>query len=72
MVTINFKLTDADKVILNINSPEKLNKLLQIAARKAGVELGAFIAVRNGKIITEKHWVEACDEINVFPAISGG
>ena len=72
MVTINFKLTNKDKVVLEINAPEKLSQLLPIAAQKAGVTLGGFIAIRNGKVITKKDLIETCDEINIFPAISGG
>ncbi len=72
MVTINFKLTNKDKVVLEINAPEKLSQLLPIAAQKAGVTLGGFIAIRSGKVITKKDLIETCDEINIFPAISGG
>lgn len=72
MVIINFKLTNADKVTLEISDPEKLSQLLPIAAQKAGVKLGGFIAIRNGKVITKKHLIKTCDEINIFPAISGG
>ena len=72
MVIINFKLTNADKVAIKINAPEKLSQLLPIAAQKAGVKLGGFIAIRNGSVITKEHLIEICDEINIFPAISGG
>ena len=72
MVLINFKLTNKDKVTLEISAPEKLSHLLPIAAQKAGVKLGGFIAIRNGKVITKEHLIETSDEINIFPAISGG
>ena len=72
MVIINFKLTNADKVSLEISAPVKLSKLLPIAAQKAGLKLGGFIAIRNGKVITKDHLIENCDELNIFPAISGG
>ena len=72
MVIINFKLTNADKVTLEITAPGKLSELLPIAAQKAGVKLGGFIAIKNGKVITKEHLIDTCDEINIFPAISGG
>ncbi|MFK5952160.1 MAG: MoaD/ThiS family protein [Desulfobacterium sp.] len=52
--------------------PEQLSELLPIAAQKAGVKLGDIIAIRNGKVITKEHLIDPCDEINIFPAISGG
>ncbi|SMC54715.1 Sulfur carrier protein ThiS (thiamine biosynthesis) [Desulfocicer vacuolatum DSM 3385] len=72
MPVLNFKLTNKDKVTLEISEPQKLGKLLPVAAQKAGIKLGGFIAIKNGKVITREHLVENGDEINIFPAISGG
>ncbi len=72
MVTVTFKLSDADPVSLELKQPEPLNSVLTRAAQQAGVELGGFIAVKNDKVIRAGDLVGIEDEIDVFPAISGG
>jgi len=72
MVKVTFKLSDAGTVNLEIDQPVKFDEVLKKSALKANVELGGFIAVRNGKVITADDFVEQNDEIDVFPAISGG
>ena len=72
MVKVTFKLSDAGTVNIEIDQPEKFDKVIKRSAQLADVELGGFIAVRNGKVITADDLVEQNDEIDVFPAISGG
>lgn len=72
MVTVNFKLSEAGSVRLDIAGPEKLEQVLEQCAARAGIELGGVIAVRNGRVITVQNLVADGDEIDVFPAISGG
>ncbi len=72
MVKVNFKLSDLDSVSLTIIESEKLKDLLERVSQKYGVELGDFIAIRGGKVITKDDLVLDNDEIDLFPAISGG
>lgn len=72
MVTIHFKLTDAGSVEIALDAPRPLEDLLQETARRAGIELGGFIAVRKGKVLKTRDRIHDGDAIDVFPAISGG
>jgi len=72
MVVINFKLTDVGRVELAIVKPEKLESVLRICAAKSGLELAGIIAIRKSRVIKGNDVVEDGDEIDVFPAISGG
>jgi sulfur carrier protein ThiS len=72
MVKVTFKLSDAGTVNLEIDQPVKFDKVKERAAQIAGIQLGGCIAVRNGKVITAGDLIEQNDEIDVFPAISGG
>ncbi len=72
MVTIRFKLSEAEPVRLEVDMPARLEEVLPQAAAQANVELGGYIAIRNGEVITSDHLVESTDVIDVFPALSGG
>lgn len=72
MVSINFKLTDIGRIEVCLEKRETLVTVLQQCAAQAGVELGGTIAIRGGRVLKESDLVEDLDEIDVFPAISGG
>lgn len=72
MVTVNFKLTDIGRIEIPLGTQETLATVLQQCRRQSGIELGGIIAVRCGKVITKNDLVQDGDEIDVFPAISGG
>jgi molybdopterin converting factor small subunit len=72
MVIINFKLQDIESVQLSVDEPQKFERILQRCKNNTGFELGGFIAVRNNMVITETDLVEDLDEVDVFPALSGG
>ena len=72
MVTINFKLSDIGRIELGLKKHETLETVLQQCIAQAGFELGGIIAVREGKVLKKTDLVEDQDEIDVFPAISGG
>jgi molybdopterin converting factor small subunit len=72
MVVVNFKLTDVGRVELVIVKPEKLESVLRKCTAKSGLELGGIIAIRKSRVIKGNDVVEDGDEIDVFPAISGG
>ncbi|WP_136806003.1 hypothetical protein [Desulfosediminicola flagellatus] len=72
MVKVNFKLSDAGSVSLSIDRPESLELILTQCAAKADIELGGYIAVRAGKVLKRNDIVGEHDEIDIFPAISGG
>lgn len=72
MVTIRFKLSEAEPVRLELDGPVELEKVLPRAAALANVELGGYIAIRDGEVITSASTVGSDDVIEVFPALSGG
>lgn len=72
MVTVNFKLTDIGRIEIALVRRETLATVLQQCRRQSGIELGGIIAVRCGKVMTKSDPVQDGDEIDVFPAISGG
>lgn len=72
MVVVHFKLTDVGKVEIEIAKPERLEDVLQRCAAKANIQIGGIIAIRNGGVIQGSDMVANGDEIDAFPAISGG
>jgi len=72
MVTINFRLSGAESVPLSIDAPRRLDEVVQQCAIQAGVALGGYIAVRAGRVLAGETLVGGEDEIDIFPAISGG
>ncbi len=67
-----FKLSEAGSVELTLSGPQTLKVVLENAAVQAGIQLGGFIAIRDGKVLTAEKIVDVDDVIEVFPAISGG
>lgn len=72
MVGVNFKLTDIGRIEVGLEKAETLATVLQQCTAQAGIELGGIIAIREGKVLKKTDLVENRDEIDVFPAISGG
>ncbi len=72
MVTVVFKLSEAGRVELTLTESKPLQEVLDKAATQAGIQLGGFIAIRDGKVLTAEKMVNVDDVIEVFPAISGG
>jgi len=72
MVTVNFRLTEAGEVNVELDETLPLAEVLDKAANLAGIELGGIIAVRDGQVITLETQVNNNEIIDVFPAISGG
>ena len=72
MVTFNFRLTARGKVQFPLAGPEKLEIALQQCAAGEGIRLGGYIAVRKGTVVAADDLIEDGDDIDVFPAISGG
>lgn len=72
MVTVNFKLTDMPPVQLTLDREERFERILEHCAAKTRVEIGGVIAIRKNRVITGSDLVRDHDEIDVFPALSGG
>jgi molybdopterin converting factor small subunit len=72
MVRITFKLSEIGRMEIPLAGPEKWQILVDRCAARAGVELGGILAVRGGTLLRGHDLVEDSDEIDVFPAISGG
>ena len=73
MVKLNFKLSDLKSLEIEIVKPETLAHVLALYRERTSIDdIGGFIATRNSRMITLNQIVEDGDEINIFPAISGG
>ncbi|BDD85647.1 hypothetical protein [Desulfofustis limnaeus] len=72
MVTVVFKLSDIGTVSLSIEEPVPFSRVLQLCAHKTDAAIGGVIAVRNGRVLSREDLVGVDDQIDVFPAISGG
>ena len=72
MVTLFFRLTEAGKVEIEISEPQQLDVVLQKGAVQAGIEIGDYLAVRDGNVIKGDTVVSEGDLVDIFPAISGG
>jgi len=72
LVKINFKLSDIEPMEIQIKRPETLDHVLTLCREQASIDIGEFIGIRNSRVITGEQIVENGDEINIFPAISGG
>ena len=72
MVIINFKMTDFGRVEVAVAKQQLLSTVLLQCSNLTGMEIGGVIAIRQGKVITKNSIVEDGDEIDIFPALSGG
>ena len=72
MVSIHFKLTDIGRLEVRIEKPETLTAVLQQCTAQVDFELGGIIAIRKGRVLKESDIVQDGDEIDIFPALSGG
>jgi sulfur carrier protein ThiS len=72
MVIINFKMTDIGRVEVAVEKQQPLASILLQCSKMTGIKIGGVIAVRQGQVITKSSIVEDGDEIDIFPAISGG
>lgn len=72
MVTINFKLSRLGRKTVAIDKPLQLDDVVRICTGSPATELGSYIAIRAGKVITGKDLVADNDVVDLFPAIAGG
>ena len=72
MVKVIFKLSEVGCVELNIQQPASLRSILDKCVERTGIELGGYIAVKDGRVVTAENLIENDDVVEVFPAISGG
>ncbi len=72
MVSIHFRLTDIGRLEVHIEKPETLAAVLRLCTAQADFELGGIIAIRKGRVLKENDLVQDGDEIDIFPALSGG
>lgn len=72
MVTVNFKLTGTAPVLLEVNGSENFENILERCATQSKMQIDGIIAVRKDKVLSARDLVRDLDEIDVFPALSGG
>ncbi len=72
MVRVNFKLTEVGRIELDLQAPLLFQEVLQHCVVRTGYTPGGYIAVRKGKVVNLGDMIEEGDEIDIFPALSGG
>ena len=72
MVAITFRLSEIGRIEIPLAGSEKWKAVIDRCTTLTGVEPGAILAVRKGTVLRGQDIVEDGDEIDVFPAISGG
>ncbi|MBU1566139.1 MAG: MoaD/ThiS family protein [Proteobacteria bacterium] len=72
MVRVTFKLTEVGRVELDLPTPLLFREVLQHCVTRTGYTPGGYIAVRKGKVVSAGDMIEDGDEIDIFPALSGG
>ena len=72
MVRVTFKLTEVGRIELDLPTPLLFKEVLQHCVVRTGYTPGGYIAVRKGKVVSLGDMVEEGDEIDIFPALSGG
>ncbi len=72
MVRVTFKLTEVGRVELDLSTPLLFQEVLQRCVARTGYSPGGYIAVRKGKVVSLGDMIEEGDEIDIFPALSGG
>lgn len=72
MVKLFFKMREVGSVELKLDSPATLQDVLELGAKQAGIELGSYIAVQKGKVVPATEIIQGEEEIDIFPALSGG
>ncbi len=72
MVRVTFKLTEVGRIEIDLPTPLLFKEVLQHCVVRTGYTPGGHIAVRKGKVVSLGDMVEEGDEIDIFPALSGG
>lgn len=72
MVIITFRLSEIGRIEIPLTGTEKWETVVQRCAAHAGVALGGILAVRRGTLLRGADLIEDGDEIDAFPALSGG
>ncbi len=72
MVRVTFKLTEVGRIELDLPTPLLFKEVLRHCIARTGYIPGGYIAVRKGKVVNLGDMVEKGDEIDIFPALSGG
>lgn len=72
MVIVNFRLSEIGRMEIPLTGQEKWEILAGRCATQAGVELGSILAIRKGTLLRGHDLIGDGDEIDVYPALSGG
>ena len=72
MVVVTFKLSEVGRVELTLNGPERWETVLKRCSATSGIDPGSVIAVRRGTVLGKDDLIKDGDNVDVFPAISGG
>ena len=72
MVIVNFRLSEIGRIEISLDSPESWETLVERCAARSGLPLGGTLAIRRGTLLQPRDLIEDGDEIDVYPALSGG
>jgi hypothetical protein len=72
VVILHFKLSPLGRIDLNLTAPLSLTDLLARAADQNGVKIGGTMVVRRGRLLGQGDLIYDGDELEIYPALSGG
>jgi molybdopterin converting factor small subunit len=72
MVAVTFRLSEVGRLEFPLAEAEPWDAVLQRCKAQTGVDPGAVISVRRGAVLGKDDLILDGDEVDVFPAISGG
>ncbi|WP_176761019.1 MoaD/ThiS family protein [Desulforhopalus singaporensis] len=72
MVKINFKLIEPGMVELELDCPTSWEEVFSRCVQDSGLRTKSVLAIRRGAVLRPDDRIEDGDQIEVFPALSGG
>lgn len=72
MVVVTFKLSEVGRVELTLTEFERWEEVLKRCSDISDIDPGSVIAVRRGTVLRKDDLIKDGDNVDVFPAISGG
>jgi molybdopterin converting factor small subunit len=72
VVILYFKLSQVGRVDLKLAAPLSLTDLLARAADQNGIKIGGTMVVRRGRLLGQDDLIYDGDELDIYPALSGG
>lgn len=72
MVILDFRLSQVGRVDFSLAVPLPLSELLARAAAENGAKIGGTMVIRRGRLLGQEDLIYDGDELDIYPALSGG